>query len=786
MRLHRLELQAFGPFAEPQQVDFDRLAGSGLFLLEGPTGAGKTTILDAITFALYGGLSNADAAEDRLHSHFADPGVEPSVTLEFSQRGVRYLITRVPEHRRPKRRGTGYTTEAMQVHLRRSDGGSWVSLSSNKAEVGDLVADIIGLSRSQFTQVMLLPQGEFARFLRCDDDARRAVLTKLFGTQLYDDITTELDQRRSAAIRARQAADAEIGAAVSAATEAAGLDADARGELILAATGDRRVRFKQIGDDQAGALAIAAAAAEAAASRTRSALAAEQAAAAQAALMTRLTEALASLRGHEATRPEHDQRARRLDAARRAEPVRPLLAILADADAAAGQQRRDLRQLVGAGADAELTDLLAEHADSELIARTSQQAAARAEADLRVATGLDHLVEAESAVPDHQSALRALETAAAKAAGVAAALAAARAELPGRITAAEARLAQARRAAAGLDGDRQRQAELARLAAAATRRAELGPLLARKAAAVRTAVDAHHRLVDAHQRAMDARLAGLAAELAAGLADGKACPVCGSAGHPAPAAASDAQVTGEAVAAAREQRDAAELARQRAEREHAELDREAAKHAAIAADNTVAGLAAQAAEVAGRLTAAERAAAQAPGLETELARLRGEQEQLGEKLRAASTAQAEARQESERAGADLATLSELLADAAAGHPSVAARRTALGQAAEASRLLASALGRLAAALDAQRKARATAAEEALASGFNSLELARSAVLTPEQQTVLGEQVTSWDRSLTALQASAQAPDLAGLDPAQAGAVRASAQRTAADLTRAMQ
>ena len=786
MRLHGLELQAFGPFAAPQRVDFDRLASGGLFLLEGPTGAGKTTILDAITFALYGGLSGADAAEDRLHSQFADPGLEPSVTLEFSVRGVRYLITRVPEHRRPKRRGAGYTTEAMQVHLRRSDGGRWVSLSSNKAEVGDLIADIIGLSRSQFTQVMLLPQGEFARFLCCDDDARRAVLTKLFGTQLYDDITVELDRRRSAAIRARQAADAAIGAAVSAAAEAAGLDADARGDLIAAAAGDRRVRFKQIGDDQAAAVALAAKAVKVAADRTRTALAADQAASGQAALMTRLTEALASLRDHEATRPEHAQRAERLDAARRAEPVRPLLAILAGAEAAAGRERQALRELVGAGADAELGCLLAENADRELISRTGLQAAARAEADLREATGLDHLVEAESAVPGHQAALIALETAAAGATARAGTLAAARAELPGRIAAAEARLAQARDAAAGLDADRRRQAELARLTAAAGRRAQLEPLLDRTAAAVRAAVDTHQRLVDAHQRAMDARLAGLAAELAAGLADGQACPVCGSAEHPAPASASDAQVTAEAVAAARAERDAAEAARQLAEREHAELDREAAEQAAIAAGNTVAALSAEAAEVAGRLTAAERATAQAPGLETELARLRGEQEQLGENLRAAATAAAEARQQSERAGADLAALLQMLGDAAGDGPSVAARRTALDQAADASRLLASALGRLAAALDAEQKARATAADEALASGFDALAEARVAVLTPEQQSELGVQVASWDRALAAFQAAAQAPDLAGLDPAQAGQVRAAAERAADSLTRAMQ
>jgi len=132
------------------------------------------------------------------------------------------------------------------------------------------------------------------------------------------------------------------------------------------------------------------------------------------------------------------------------------------------------------------------------------------------------------------------------------------------------------------------------------------------------------------------------------------------------------------------------------------------------------------------------------------------------------------------------TLREMLAEAAGDYPSVAARRTALSQAAEASRLLASALGRLAAALAAEQKARATAAEEALASGFDSLEKTRSAVLTPEQQSALGEQVASWDRALAAFQAAAQAPDLAALDPAQAGEVRAAAQRAGDSLTRAMQ
>jgi DNA repair protein SbcC/Rad50 len=320
MRLHTLELQAFGPYATPQRIDFDQLASGGLFLLEGPTGAGKTTVLDAITFALYGGLAADDAGEDRLHSHFADPGLEPSVTCEFSLRGIRYRIWRAPAYRRPKRRGHGLTTEPMRVHLQRRDGGRWVSMSSNKAEVGDLIADLVGLSRAQFTQVILLPQGEFARFLRCDDDARRAVLTKLFGAGLYEEITAELDRRRAAAVRERQVARSTIEAAVSAAAEAAGLDEGARRELIALTAAERRIRFKQQSDDLAVRLGRARDEAELARRKVRTARAAEQESARQAELMARLVEALRSLREHEATQPEHDRRAAQLEAARRPDP----------------------------------------------------------------------------------------------------------------------------------------------------------------------------------------------------------------------------------------------------------------------------------------------------------------------------------------------------------------------------------------------------------------------------------------------------------------------------------
>ncbi|HET7018009.1 MAG TPA: AAA family ATPase [Streptosporangiaceae bacterium] len=343
MRLHNLELQAFGPYATLQRIDFDRLAGGGLFLLEGPTGAGKTTILDAITFALYGGLAGQDSAADRLHSDFADPETEPMVKLEFSVAGVRYLITRVPEHQRLKRRGQGYTTASMQVHLQRQQDCRWVSVSSNKAEVGDLVTTVVGLNLAQFTQVMLLPQGEFARFLRSDDDTRRALLTKLFGTELYDKITGELDQRRAVALRARQQADAEVATAVSAAAEAAGLDSDSRAELIVMAAADRAVRFKQVSDELAARIAVTGSALELAVEEVDRAHAAEEEATDRAARTARLRTALMRLAAHETNRDEYESHVATLDAARRAEPVRPLLAALADAEKEVEKARRNLR-----------------------------------------------------------------------------------------------------------------------------------------------------------------------------------------------------------------------------------------------------------------------------------------------------------------------------------------------------------------------------------------------------------------------------------------------------------
>jgi exonuclease SbcC len=811
MRLHRLELQAFGPYAQPQQIDFDQLSRSGLFLLEGPTGAGKTTILDAITFALYGGLAGQDSADDRLHSDFADPDIEPLVRLEFSVNGVRHEVTRVPEHQRRKRRGSGFTTEAMRVHLRRSQAGRWVTVSANKAEAGEAITTAVGLNRVQFTQVMLLPQGEFARFLRADDDARRALLTKLFGTELYDRVTAELDRRRAEAMRARQAAHDQVANAVSAAAEAAGLDAELRQELIAADSGERTVRFKQVSDELADLASVTTDAALLAATETARAQAAEQDATRQAALLARLARARAELSEHEAGRPEHDQRVVVLTAARRAEPVRPLLAAVADAEAAVTKARRALRDQLDP-AEPGLTGLIGTSVDSALARSSAQRAAARATASQREAASLAEIFADEAKLPERETDTAALSQVAAQACERVAAIEATRRDLPERLAAAESGLGQARALAAGLDAARQQQADVARALAAAEQLAESEPVLVQRASALRAATDEHQRLVDEHQQAMEARLAGIAAELARELAAGVACPVCGSAEHPSPAQESAEPVTAEAVADASDRRDAAQRRRSAVERAHADLDHEVAGLAAVTAGRSLAELAGAQAGLARRLVIAQQAADSVGRLGSELTGLRADQERIAGEYVEAVAARAAADAEAERASADLAALRAALAAAAAPYPSVAARKAALEAAAEADSKRATVLGDLAAALDLAEQARGRAEDEAVASGFGAaaaevsagvstaidgmlpldvgggaqaLAAARAAVLRLDRQAALDAQVTSWAATHAELLAAVSAPELAGLDPDQAddAAARAETAVAALDLAR---
>ena len=192
MRIHHLTMTGVGPYAGKERIDFDAVGASGRFLLTGPTGSGKTTIIDAIVFALYGEVADpADSSRERIRSTLAGPQDPTAVELVFSTSAGVYRVRRTPAYERAKRRGQGTTTQNAMVrlwHLARVGGEPLDEPVTRVGEADAQIARVVGLSREQFTQTVVLPQGKFARFLRAESSQRQGLLRDVFGTGIYDAI----------------------------------------------------------------------------------------------------------------------------------------------------------------------------------------------------------------------------------------------------------------------------------------------------------------------------------------------------------------------------------------------------------------------------------------------------------------------------------------------------------------------------------------------------------------------------------------------------------------------
>ena len=194
MRPLKLTLSAFGPYAGKVTLDFETLGASGLYLITGDTGAGKTTIFDAITFALFGEASGGNREPGMLRSKYADPATHTEVELTFRYDGKEYTVRRNPEYDRAKKSGSGTTTQKAEAELTFPDG----RIITKRKDVNTALQEIIGLDRNQFAQVTMIAQGDFLKLLLAGTKDRQEIFRNIFQTGLYVTLQKKLSENANA------------------------------------------------------------------------------------------------------------------------------------------------------------------------------------------------------------------------------------------------------------------------------------------------------------------------------------------------------------------------------------------------------------------------------------------------------------------------------------------------------------------------------------------------------------------------------------------------------------
>jgi len=589
MKLHHLTLHAFGPFAGTERIDFDRLGEDGLFLLRGRTGAGKTSILDALTFALYGDVPGA-RDRTRLKSTHAPAQSEPYVELEFTQAGQRCKIWRSPQHSRPQKRDSGKLREVnQQVTLQLLHAGQWQPTAAGIQAANDEIQRLLGLDLHQFTKVILLPQGSFAEFLHASSKDKQELLERLFDTERFTLVQDHLRERardaeqelretsaridlhatnlRDAAqailtIEAAEAAEAaeesgsgEVSAAIAAASES---------ELISLVGPAVAARYEQLqGRADSTAAQARAALTEAEEQRNRD-------------------EALRRFAQHRQKVTELEAETQHIESAREAlsrhESAQHIRRWFITAEQSAQEHQRSQKIARSAVERADVEFGLISGIQSEDLQLRRLTDAVPVEAELKAAIGELHTLHARLSAPEieaQQDRLRVLtqnstqtrrsaEEAEAEALRLSEELTQiieARAELSAELIAGdELELAQ--------DEAKARQDELKKRAETLRTRDALLDSCETWTSRVVEREHAHRDLRQEHQRRLQGYLQDVATVLAGELEEGEPCLVCGSTEHPQPALKGDSGITRDQVEATQAELQSARDALKEAQIEH--------------------------------------------------------------------------------------------------------------------------------------------------------------------------------------------------------------------------
>lgn len=762
MQLHLLEMTAIGPYAGTERIDFGAVGRAGLFLLEGPTGSGKSTIIDAITFALYGRVAQSSADVERIHSHHADPQTVPVVALVFETQSGVYRVRRTPRFERPKSRGAGTTVQQPSVKLWRfgsvdaakDEAGAGDLVSTSIGDADDEITRAVGLTRDQFVQTVILPQGEFATFLRARSEDKGKLLEKVFGTAFFRRVQDELVEVGRAAQARRAAGVEEIRLAVHAFAVSAGLDAGRRDALVSLAQSAAGARSGVLDDELAEVVDELTVRERHAAKASREAIEGHRQVAdmvRDARLRRERRERLVQLQREDETlgarAVEFDVLRREVARARQARPVAGAIRTLAQSEAAL---KRAEASVAAARARVEpgLRDLGA--AELRVSAASTRE----------IVGALAAAIELEAGLTVRRVQLEEATAAAARTTRTAAEVAAELDGLPRVIDAHESALTTARGLVALLEA-RTATAELARqrLDAALAHAEAAGRVAASEAAAAAALAQAKDgELALAHLR--QDRIDAIAGELGLTLRDGAPCPVCGSVEHPVPARPTPDAVTPEQVEA--QEREVERLRHEAAAAAESlgALRGEVRELAAAAAGLDVEGAEAAAVRAATELAESSRARDDVTAAQE---RITGLRRRVAELTATASTLAADLARH-EHVVADLtlriAAESAEVDQARDGHESVAARRSRLADGVARADELVDALG-------VREAARASVAEDSAArdadlaaAGFDGVEEWLAADRTVDWISLKEKEIQDFEAACTRVKAGLSGPELA--------------------------